>query len=203
MKKRIIIICAISILCVGIVFAFILWKQKTATTPPELVATPTSVPQELVLWEDQAGFSFSHPKELLFDKHDEDQDNYAHIEFTSATHSGRLIVWAKDTTYTDVSSWVTKDKELQDSASVDTTLGGEPAKKILITTPSKKSIIGAISDQILFTIEAEPTEGDSYWTTVSDTILSSFVFTPLDTSDTDTAASEDAGPAVDEEEVVE
>ncbi len=197
MKKPVVIALIISILCIVVVTAFLLRKQKPQTK--SVTQTQNQPVEELALWEDQAGFSFKYPKILSFDKHDEDEINYAHIEFKSATHPGRLIVWAKDTTYPDVSSWVTKDKLIAGAASVDTTVGGQPAKKIIISTPSKKVIIGTISDQILFTIEAEPTEGDPYWTTVSDTILSSFAFVPTET--TNSSASEEA--SYDEEEVVE
>ncbi len=193
MKKPIVIVLVICILCVGIVGAILFWKQKQKP----IVSAPTQVKtlnvEETVLWEDQAGFSFQYPKVLLFDKHDEDEENYAHIEFTSATHSGRLIVWAKDTTYSDVEGWA------KNAVAVDTKLGGLPAKKIIISTPSKKIIIGTISDQILFTVEAEPTEGDSFWTTVSDTIVSSFTFTQANTDAS--APSQEA--SYDEEEVVE
>lgn len=202
MKKRMIIILSITILCAGVVGAFILWKQKQKITVSSLTQTQTSNVEETAAWEDQAGFTFNYPKTLSFDKHDEDQENYAHIEFKSATHSGRLIVWAKDTTYPDVNSWVAKDKTLTGAASVDTTLGSQPAKKIIISIPAKKIIIGVISDQILFTIEAEPAEGDLYWTTVSDTIASSFAFIPFDTPAAG-IGSEDTGSSVDEEEVVE
>lgn len=205
MKKRLVFGIVIIILLVGGMSAFILWKQrqKPADSSSTQTQTQNQTTEEVTLWEDQAGFSFKYPKVLSFDKHDEDEVNYAHIEFKSATHSGRLIVWAKDTTYSDVSSWVTKDKTVMSVASVDTTLGGQPAKKIILSVPSKKIIIGTISDQILFTVEAEPTEGDSYWTTVSDTIASSFAFTPSANSAAGTTSSEDAGPSVDEEEVVE
>lgn len=204
MKKRMIIILSISILCVGIVVAFILWKQKqkpadSSSMQPQTQNRPS---EESALWEDQAGFTFNYPKTLSFDKHDEDQENYAHIEFKSSTHSGRLIVWAKDTTYPDVSVWVTKDASLSGAVNVDTTLGGQPAKKIVLSTPSKKIIIGAILDQILFTVEAEPSEQDDYWTKVSNTIVSNFAFTPLDASSTgDTSGATES--YVDEEEVVE
>lgn len=202
MKKPIVIVLVISILCIGAVGAFILWKQKSASKSPETIATPTNAAQELALWEDQAGFSFKYPKTLSFDKHDEDEKNYAHIEFKSATHSGRLIIWAKDTSYTDVTTWVTKDKTLTDVVTIATTLGGQPAKKLVISTPTKKYVTGAILDQILFTIEAEPIEGDSYWIDISNTIVSSFTFIPLDSSSIEDSSG-DAESYVDEEEVVE
>ncbi len=191
MKKPIVIVLVIGILCLGVVTVFLLRKQKPQTKP--VTQTQNQEVVELALWEDQAGFSFKYPKAVSFDKHDEDEENYAHIEFTSATYSGRLIVWAKDTTYATLDAWVAN------APSIDTTLGGLPAKKIIISTPSKKVIVGTISDQIFFTIEAEPTEGDSYWTDVSNTIASSFAFTPTDT--TNSSASEEA--SYDEEEVVE
>jgi len=203
MKKRIAVILSISILVIGVVGIYIFLKQKAQVMVSAPGSVPTNPPIELALWEDQAGFSFKYPKELAFNKHDEDQVNYAHIEFTSTLHPGKLIVWAKDTIYADVNSWATKDKALAGAPIVDTTLGGVPAKKIIIATPIKKLITGAISEQILFTIEGEPVEGDSFWTSVSDTVVSSFVFTPIPT-DTETNASfEDAGPSVDEEEVLE
>jgi len=197
MKKPIVVILSISIVCIGAIGAYMFWKQKPAASSTQ-TQTQNQTAEELAVWEDQAGFSFKYPKELSFDKHDEDQENYAHIEFTSATHSGRLIIWAKDTTYPDVAIWVTKDKTLIDAVAVDTTLGGVPAKKLVITTPSKKLTTGAISDQILFTVEAEPIEGDTYWTTVLDTITSSFAFT---STNADTSAPSEA--SYDEEEVVE
>jgi hypothetical protein len=203
MKKSLVIALVIGIVCIGAVGFYLIWKQKPLNTLSERVVVPTNQIQELVLWEDQAGFLFKYPKELSFDKHDEDQDNYAHIEFKSATHSGRLIVWAKDTTYPNVGVWVTKDPALTNTASVDTRLGGIPAKKIIVSISSKKIVVGAISDQILFTVESEPAENDPYWTNLLDTIVSSFTFTSADTSAAGTTSSEDAAPAVDEEEVVE
>ena len=191
MKKPIVITLIIGVFCIVVVIVFLLQKQKPQTK--SVTQTQNQPVEELVLWEDQAGFSFKYPKTISVNKHNEDEENYAHIELTSATHSGRLIVWAKDTTYADVEAWV------KNSVSVDTTLGGLLAKKIIISTPSKKVIIGTISDQILFTIEAEPTESDSYWTDVSNTIASGFAFTPTET--TNDSASEEA--SYDEEEVVE
>ncbi|MBU4353704.1 hypothetical protein KKA18_03410 [Patescibacteria group bacterium] len=185
MKKPLLIRIVIVIFLVGGIGAYILWKQQQQPAPAAPAQIQTQTQEETTLWEDQAGFSFQYPKVLSFDKHDEDQKNYAHIEFTSATHSGRLIVWVKDTTYSNLDAWAAN------TSSIDTTLGGLPAKKIIVSTPSRKIIVGTISDQILFTIEAEPAEGDFYWTTVSDTIASSFAFVPIN------------GASYDEEEVVE
>ena len=51
---------------------------------------------QLVVWDDPAGFTFEYPQDLKVDKHDEDKENYAHVELTSPGRQGRVIVWAKD-----------------------------------------------------------------------------------------------------------
>jgi hypothetical protein len=205
MKKPIIIASAIVVvgLIVTSVFVFKdrIFKKVPTNTPP--VAQETK--KEVDLWEDQAGFSFQYEKGIVIDKHDEDTVNYAHLELTSSAHQGRLIVWAKDTMYTDVDTWVKKDVALKDAPIIDTTLGGKPAKKIVLTNPAKKLITGAIDEQILFTVEAEPMEGDMFWQETYDTIVQSFVFTPVEGQGAASSESfvEDTGPVIDEEEVLE
>lgn len=171
---------------------------------------PSVVQEEkptLVTWNDPAGFSFQYPQNITIDKHDEDTENYAHLELTNASHPGRLIVWAKDTTYTDVATWVKKDASIKDAAVIDTSLGGKPAKKIILAqsaSSGKKLITGAIDEQILFTIEAEPTGEDPYWQQTYDAISQSFVFVSVSGSDTSAVGEvQDTSPVVDEEEVLE
>lgn len=203
MKKRTVLVSILTlVILVGIGAILSLRQQRAGKQNPTSPAV--SQKEELAVWEDQAGFTFQYPKDVLVNKHDEDTENYAHIEMTSSAHPVKLIVWAKDTTYADIAAWVKKDKALTGAVSVDTTLGGQPAKKIILTTPSKKIIIGTISDQILFTIESEPSENDEYWIKVSDTIVPSFAFTPMPTdASAGSTTSQDTGSSVDEEEVVE
>jgi hypothetical protein len=47
---------------------------------------------------------------VTVDKHDEDQENYAHIEMTHKDQPGTIIIWAKDTTAVDGAGWVKKEK---------------------------------------------------------------------------------------------
>ena len=58
--------------------------------------------------ERSAGFSFSYPEGLTVDKHDEDQENYAHIEMTLKDTLGNVIVWAKDAPASDLAAWIKK-----------------------------------------------------------------------------------------------
>lgn len=160
-----------------------------------------TVRQKLLPWDDPAGFTFEYPEGLTIDKHDEDQENYAHVEMTNPDHPGRLIVWAKDTTSADVAAWVRTEKTFKNGNVLDTTLGGQPAKKVLVTSPAPMLVTGTIFDELLFFIESSG-EDREYWSTIHETIADSFAFTPLeDESTTLGGGAEDV--VVDEEEVVE
>lgn len=203
MKKPILV--ASIILISGLLVAGGLYgKRYLGNRTPIASPTPTTREKELVLWEDPAGFSFQYPKSLTLDKHDEDMENYAHLEFTSPQHTGAVIVWAKDTTYKNVTDWVDADPAMKNAISVDTTLGGISAKKIVINGTAKKMITGAIDDEILFTIEVDPGQDESFWQDVYTDMTTTFTFInpTSDESDSVSASSvEEAG--VDEEEVLE
>lgn len=180
-----------------------LWMKKSReAAPPTTQQEQTQA--KLLEWKDPAGFAFQYPEGVAINKHDEDKENYAHVEMTHPANPGRLIVWGKDTTAADVAAWVKTEKTFRDASIVDTTLGSKPAKKILLATPIKKVIVGAIFDELLWFIEVEPGEGE-YWQKTLDTIAGSFKFTPLPGESSggggDTSIEEDV--MVDEEEVIE
>lgn len=160
---------------------------EVSTTVP---ASPT--PEELLVWEDQAGFSFSYPKSLVRDSHEEDQENYAHIEFSHPDYPGSITVWAKDTTAKDITTWV---KSVREGTMFDTVFADKDAKKVLITTPKKKVLTATIDDSIVFYVEGE-FDQSAFWTKTYDTIISTFTFT-VDAATTVQEAT------VDEEEILE
>lgn len=172
------------------------WKKMANKKSETLrVSTvPASPAVELATWKDPAGFTFQYPKALIVDKHDEDIDNYAHVEMTSKDHPGSIIVWAKDTQAADVNAWVKTEKQFGGAAVSEATLGGKPAKTVSVDSP-KKMFTGAISDELLFMIETAPVDA-AYWTSIHDGIVKSFAFVARDPS-----LPSDA--AVSEEEVVE
>lgn len=188
-----------------------IWKTKTSvqliSPGGEKVATVSPTPMaDLTTWTDDAGFSFQYPKNLSVNKHEEDQDNYAHVELTDPAHPGKVIVWVKDLPrgVADVDGWVKSDPMLGGGVIVDSTLGGQAAKKILVTAPTKMLTIGAISDSLLFSVEGTLTDS-AYWEQVQDTIVKSFAFT-----DTTSVASApgvqsggDTGSAADEQEILQ
>lgn len=166
-------------------------NQQTAQT------TLTPTPPTLATWDDPAGFTFTYPDGLSVNKHDEDTNNYAHIELTHKDHPGSVIVWAKDTTSADVQAWATTEKQFAGSTMIDTTLGGKAAKKISFS-PNKR-IVGTIYDDLLFTVDAT-LDDQAYWEKVVDVIANSFTFKPVGAaSGVDTVG----GASVDEEEVVQ
>jgi len=206
MKKPIVIG---SIVFVGIVILAGLYMFRTkffpATSNQTAFVTPTVAPKELVLWEDPAGFSFKYPSDLMVNKHDEDTENYAHVELTSAGHSGSVIIWVKDTTYQSVDAWVKGDSMVKTSPSVDTTLGGYEAKKIIVSGASKKMITAAIDVDVLVTVEADMQTDEPYWTDVYAGIIQTFVFASRDDMSGNAEEQTDigGGSEVDEEEVLE
>jgi len=163
---------------------------------------------ELATWTDSAGFTFRYYAELAVDTHTEDEKNYAHLEFKSTTHSGSLLVWAKDTSAVDVSSWVNTDSALKDAPNLDTTLGGLPAKKIILSGPVKNRIVGAVTDGILFTVEST-SSADPYWQNMYDTVVRTFVFTDQSGKKINTTRDDGSGNGesseiqADEEETIE
>lgn len=189
-----------SIIVLGVIVAgvfFFSQKNTKIISPGEVVSNPTPA-VEMTTWDDPAGFSFQYPKDLSVNKHEEDPDNYAHVELTSKDHQGSIIVWASDLPkgVTTLDSWV--KKLYSTGTSIDTILGGEPAKKILVSSPSAKLIVGTVSEGLLFYVDGTLTD-KAYWQSVEDGIVTTFALTP----DTSAGSGQSSGDAVDEEEVVQ
>jgi hypothetical protein len=205
MKKIIFVI--ILILLVGAIGAGLYMyqqkKQITVVSPqPVENITPTPMPLDLVNWKDPAGFTFDYPKDVSVNKHDEDQQNYAHVELTHKDHPGTTIVWAKDTTARDVDSWVKTEKTLAGGTVFDTTLGGLDGKKVLVTTPQRTVVSAVVDEAVVFYVEGVFDESE-FWTRAYDAITSSFAFS----SSSQEASTSDAGAggeeSFDEEEIIE
>ena len=199
------IIIGVIIVCITLFFnrqRLFFPKKVQNTTEASVSATPK---EELVTWDDPAGFSFQYSKGLTVDKHDEDTQNYAHVELTSTDHKGRVIVWVKDTTATTIAQWLKNEKSLKDAVSVDTTLGGNEAKKVMVKDPIKKQITATLDEDVLVLIEAELDE-EGFWQKVNDGIAESMTFSTNpknETTDGDSGANEAPPVEADEVENVE
>ena len=125
----------------------------------------------LIDWEDPAGFKFAYPDVLEIDPHEEDEENYAHLELTSQDHPGSNLIWMKDTDYENLDEWL--EGEQIETLVFDSELGGESAKKITYNEP-RKLITAAIDVDVLVLIEVMPE--DNWWEEVANQILDSFEF---------------------------
>lgn len=208
--KRPIVLIIVAGLLLGLigagVYLYVSRDTSASLVSPAGEPTPTQAPT-LAAWDDPAGFTMQYPEGVTVNKHDEDKINYAHVELTDSVHPGGLIVWVTDIPkgVTDTVSWGKKAATPSSAISFDTTLGDQAAQKILINDASKKVMVGAVWDGVLWYIEANLTD-EAYWQSVFDTVTNSFAFKPLP----DTAASAGAGAGsaaseqvFDEEEVLE
>lgn len=183
------------------------WQAKKQVVSPisqQINISSTPIQEEMITWEDPSEFSFVFPKGLKLNPHDEDQKNYAHIELTSDIHPGRIILWAKDTNDTSIDNWARKNDA---EGAIDTTLGDESAKKILITDPGQKIITSALHGGYLYQVEGEL--GDDYWKKVYSDILINYKFIstkPANNTESvnDTSTStDDFQTSYDEEETIQ
>ena len=175
------------VLCGGIGIAY--WFARTGSTAEMLVesiSSPTPTPFSLQTWEDPAGFIIDHPDDVLIQTHEQDDDiNYAHLEFTHQDHPGSLIVWVKDLPIDPAGNTVLTLEEWKrlspytEANSIDTTLGGEEAIKIQTQSPEQKLLTVTIYDDLLFLVDTTPID-TSYWTAIHETVSDSFVLVPLE-----------------------
>ncbi|MBI4066608.1 hypothetical protein HY411_02730 [Candidatus Gottesmanbacteria bacterium] len=200
----------VGLLIGGIVSGGYLWWMKSRAgssgIPKEQEATPTPTPAQLLRWNDPNGFTFQYPEGLSINKHDEDKENYAHIELTHPDHPGSLIAWGKDPAkgVTDVASWVKNEKRFTGASTLDTQLGGQKATKVMVEGITRMLVVGTVYDNIVWSVEAKLEDVD-YWTGIHTTIADSFSFVPV--KEPGSAATSEAtvveDVVVDEEEVIE
>lgn len=206
-KKKLIIAILIGtvVLISLILFVYIRYQDYQKRMIPVSQAVPTpEVAEDLASWTDQSGFTFQYPKSLTFNPHDEDTENYAHLELTSATYSGSLTVWTKDTNAADAEDYAKKSKN---PGFIDSTLGGIPAKKLLQNDTEKKIITTTVKDGYLYQIEADLK--DNFWNKTFEKVSSSFKFEgnglKKEENNAPVTSGDDAsgGDFTDDEEVIE
>ena len=185
---------------------YVLQSQGKQGTSPLTQIVPI-IFNKLLTWDDPAGFTFEYPEDLVIDKHDEDQENYAHVELTHREHPGRVIVWAKDlptnkkgVPVADAGEWVSSSAQFANANVLDSRLGGQPGKKILVNMSPRTLVVGTIYDDVLWYIEGDNLD-DEFWSKAYETITTTFAFKPLPREGADTQS--DGGVVVDEEEVIE
>lgn len=211
MKSKVVFIVLGVLLIAGAVVGFLAMRKPSeeVVSPSQPESEQLSVPQEpkieLLVWNDQAGFTFQYPKGLPTNKHDEDSVNYAHIDLLPEGKMGGVLILASDSKYKTLDEWVKKDKELAGGNVLEAILGGKPAKKIL-SADGETIIIGAIDSEILFKIQATA-YSNSTIKGIFDQVVSSFKFvypTPAASGEKQPVSSgASESDVIEEEEVIE
>ena len=200
MKRNILIVLGVLIVLLGGGLFF--WQRGSGSFLSPVVETEEIEGVESVFWEDPAGFSFDYPGDLELDPHEEDEDNYAHLEFTHLENEGRLVILLKETEYEDVEEWA--EEEAEEAQIFDTDLGGELAKKAAFLEP-KRLLVAAIDVDALLLIEVVSGSGD-YWPEVLTSVMDSFAFIPLEgeevESTTTSGGNQGGGGIIEEAEEV-
>jgi hypothetical protein len=134
--------------------------------------------EALKTWDDPAGFKFSYFEGIETNNHEEDEENYAHLELTSPDHPGKILVWMKDKVEKTLDDWVANQ---EGSPQVfDSELGGQPAKKMAFLSP-KKMMTAAFDQEVVIIIEVFPE--DEWWDKTYEQIIESFELVPLEKED--------------------
>lgn len=173
-KKIAAIIIGASFVLVTLVLVFYLQaRNKAVTVSPESTGIiPTAAVEELATWTDPSEFSFQYPKSLALNPHTEDETNYAHVELTSSSNSGNLIVWVKDTTADTIDAWAAQQKIKN---AIDSTLDGVSAKKVLADGTENKITLSTLRSGYLYQIEVDAKDSD-FWNKVFGQVVSTFKF---------------------------
>lgn len=181
-RKKVIIvgITAVAILGGLLLATLVLFKpkQEEPVSPAVELEKPEEILAPLVTWEDPAGFSFDYPGDLQTDSHEEDKENYAHLELTDENHSGGIIIWMKDSNYKKVEDWVDSEDRVLTSQVFDIALGGHDAKKLVLA--NEGILTAALDQEVIALVEMLP--GDvQFWQPIYDQVIKSFQFIPLPT----------------------
>lgn len=129
---------------------------------------------KLKTWEDPAGFKFSYPEEIEIDNHEEDEENYAHLELTEKNHPGKILIWMRDKVEKNLEAWVANQEG--NPQAFDSELAGQPAKKLAFASPQKMAT-AAFDQEVIIIVEVFPE--DEWWNETYQKIIDSFELIPL------------------------
>lgn len=141
--------------------------------------TPTEVPEGELVLEDEWGFKVSYPVSLTPTAATKSGELTRWV-FRSDTYDGDIAVMSKETNFEDLDSWLKGDTEVQDNiSSIDTSLGGELAKKVNLSSP-QRVLVATIDNGQLFIVELHP-GSDRSMEKAFNRMVASFEFLPFPT----------------------
>ncbi|MCJ7804653.1 hypothetical protein MUP35_02895 [Patescibacteria group bacterium] len=128
----------------------------------------------LKTWEDPVGFQFSYSEGITIDTHEEDEENYAHLELTEKNHPGKILIWMKDKVEKSLEIWVAN--QAGNPQVFDSELAGQPAKKLAFSSP-QKLMTAAFDQEVIILVEVFPE--DEWWDETYQQVIDSFELIPL------------------------
>jgi len=146
---------------------------------------------------------------------EENETDYAQVEFTQSAHPGGITIWVSDalapdnTNIPDLPTWIKTQTRYELSSTIDSTLGGKPAIKFLSKKGDRIMGIAAVNDSLVWIVEATVYD-EVYWQKVFNQMTQSFKFIPPEFAGSEAAPTEN--PPIDtsndyyaaeEEEVIE
>ncbi len=211
-KKLLLGLTAALILVTGI---FIYRRATTAVSPLSSAQEKVAVTgqseakkQPGVILEDEWGFRVSYPQTLTA-RAATGAGELTRWEFTGADSDGKISIFSRKLDYQSLEEWLQKDPITKTSTSnLDSSLGGEFAKKLKFAN-SNKLWIAAIESNQLFVVEFVPGANKELEKAYQQ-MLATFQFLPFEGEKATTSQKQEDGPVglgdevIDEgEEVVE
>lgn len=148
------------------------------------------------LYEDTAGFSFKHPKDIKVTDVTPDGDEY-YTQLNLARGSEKIVLTAKDTSAKTADDWLKSDTTYSGASLVGaTTLGGISAKQY---SKSEKLIMVAVDQGVVYLIVG-PKDG-AFWEEVQGAAISTFKFSGTASSSAGSSGASDI--EYEAEEVIE
>lgn len=195
--KMVAIVLLVVVLAVagGFVWYKKVYKNMSSLKNP-MVAQITSQQIKTKVWTDPMGFKFDYPYDMTVNPHNEDKDNYAHVELAATGSAGSIIVWAKDTNYSTLDDWVKGDKTVAGGSALDTTWGGQTAKKVAIAGDNPRVETGVLYDGLLWILDGIP-DKDNKFTRAYDDILTNFKFYSIGGTTVQNGGDNSSSPSVD------
>jgi len=201
-KKTLIILAILAFLTVGGVTGYFVLSGRTNSgdgSERGLSSLLKTSKEEVVadtLYEDSAGFSFKHPKEVKVTDVTPDEDEY-YTQLNLSRGSEKIVISAKDTSSKTVEDWL-KNDSLYSGAGLTgaTSLDGIPAKQY---TKGDKLITVAVDQSVVYLIEGPKDSG--FLEEVQGVVVSTFKFAGGTSAASGTSGGSDI--IYEEEEIVE
>lgn len=208
MNKQRAIIVVVVLLLIGIAvvagYFYVAAQESQKTIAQKEAPTPTIIAPSTTLQEytDPSGFTFEYPDNLtLAPQEIKDTAVYAHVLITAPKVEGDITVKVQDTKAVSLEKWIVDNKEIVSSEiGKEVTLGGLDAREFMLPN---KTLIVAVDQKILFTIEIMPKTEKKYWENVSSIILSSFSFGTSEVGSDSTSAPAPIADSADDSVVSE